>query len=133
MRPDIDPANPDDIDARWDDPSYDWLGDTYSSHVNRVFWKLHGWVDNRIEDWKQANNVNGPIQWRGTWLGKMPPHPAPHSLHAILTLEPRDMEVSVRALHDHDHGHTGEMKQVLQAVLRSGQTHHLYDPIDATP
>jgi len=57
------------IKAQWDAPAYDYLGDTYSSHVNPVFWKLHGWVDDRIEDWKRANGVAGEIQWRGTWLG----------------------------------------------------------------
>jgi hypothetical protein len=59
------------VDTAWDDPAYDYLGDTYSSHVNPIFWKLHGWVDDRIEDWKRANGVVGPIQWKGTWVGPM--------------------------------------------------------------
>jgi hypothetical protein len=54
------------IGQDWDDPQYDWLGDSYSSHVNPVFWKLHGWVDDRIEDWYRANEADlSPIDIRG--------------------------------------------------------------------
>lgn len=63
-------VNPARRDPRWDAPSYDWLADTYSSHVSPVFWKIHGWIDNRIEDWMQANG-HTEIQWVGTWLGPM--------------------------------------------------------------
>ena len=59
------------IDKRWDSPAYDFLGDTYSSHVNPIFWKLHGWVDNRIEDWKKSNEITDEIKWKGTWTGPM--------------------------------------------------------------
>lgn len=69
LRPDADPADPSGIDPRWDDPAYDWLGDPYSSHAHPVFWKLHGWVDDRIDDWARANGVSGPIPWTGTWEG----------------------------------------------------------------
>jgi hypothetical protein len=65
------------IDPRWDDPAYDYLGDTYSSHVNPIFWKLHGWVDNRIEDWRLANGIE-EIQWTGTWEGA-----AAHDHHGL--------------------------------------------------
>jgi hypothetical protein len=69
------------IDGQWDAPAYDYLGDTYSSHVNPVFWKLHGWVDDRIEDWKRANGVAGDIDWRGAWVGPAthPHHETPHA------------------------------------------------------
>lgn len=70
-RPLADPADPSSIDIRWDDPSYDYLGDTYSSHVNSIFWKLHGWIDNRIDDWKNAHGITEPIEWIGTWMGNM--------------------------------------------------------------
>jgi hypothetical protein len=46
---------PFDIGEKWDDPRYDYLGDFYSSHVHPLFWKLHGWVDDRIEDWFNAH------------------------------------------------------------------------------
>lgn len=57
------------INENWDVPAYDYLGDTYSSHVNPIFWRLHGWIDNRIEDWKRANGVAREIEWKGTWIG----------------------------------------------------------------
>jgi hypothetical protein len=49
-----------DFNNKWDDPKYDYLGDFYSSHVNPVFWKLHGWVDDRIEDWFNAHEAIHP-------------------------------------------------------------------------
>jgi hypothetical protein len=71
-RPEPGPDQGHTIDTRWDDPRYDYLGDTYSSHVNPAFWSLHAWVDDRIEDWKAANGVFGNDFWKGTWVGKMP-------------------------------------------------------------
>lgn len=56
------------IDPKWDDLQYDWLGDSYSSHVHAAFYKVHGWVDDRIEDWRIANNLT-EIIWNGTWEG----------------------------------------------------------------
>ena len=44
-----------DIDPKWDVPSNDDLGDFYSSHVHPLFWRLHGWIDERIEDWARIN------------------------------------------------------------------------------
>ena len=70
-RPFVDATSADTIDVQFDDPSYDFLGDTYSSHVNPIFWKLHGWIDDRIEDWKNAHGITGDIQWTGTWMGHM--------------------------------------------------------------
>jgi hypothetical protein len=49
-----------DFDGKWDDPKYDYLGDFYSSHVNPLFWRLHGWVDDRIEDWFNAHESAQP-------------------------------------------------------------------------
>jgi len=57
-----------DIDTKWDDLSYQWLGDFYSSHVNPVFWRIHGWVEDRLNDWKVANNIT-EIHWNHTWVG----------------------------------------------------------------
>jgi hypothetical protein len=50
----------DDISEKWDDPTYDYLGEFYSSHVNPIFWRLHGWVDDRIEDWFKAHEAVHP-------------------------------------------------------------------------
>jgi hypothetical protein len=44
-----------DVDPRWDDPANDDLGDFYSSHVHPTFWRLHGWIDDRINDWATVN------------------------------------------------------------------------------
>lgn len=41
--------------AKWDSPNYDLLWDTYSSAVNPHFWKLHGFVDETINEWLIAN------------------------------------------------------------------------------
>jgi len=71
-RPEPGPAEGHTIDPRWDDPRYDFLGDTYSSHVHPVFWSLHGWIDDRIEDWKIANGVYGNEFWKGMWTGPWP-------------------------------------------------------------
>lgn len=68
------------IGEQWDATAYNYLGDTYSSHVNYIFWKLHGWMDDRIEDWKLANGVTAEIAWKGTWVG-----PTDHQHH-----EPHD-------------------------------------------
>jgi hypothetical protein len=44
-----------DIDPKWDEPSNDDLGDFYSSHIHPTFWRLHGWIDDRINDWARVN------------------------------------------------------------------------------
>jgi hypothetical protein len=49
-----------DFDNKWDDPKYDSLGDFYSSHVNPLFWRLHGWIDDRIEDWFKSHEETHP-------------------------------------------------------------------------
>lgn len=49
-----------DFDPKWVSPEYDYLGETFSSHVNPVFWRLHGWVDDRVEDWFKAQEVARP-------------------------------------------------------------------------
>lgn len=46
---------------RYDGPQdahfYDWLGDPFSSAVNPNFWKLHGWINNRLEQWMSYNQT----------------------------------------------------------------------------
>jgi hypothetical protein len=34
---------------------YDDLFDEFASHVHPVFWRLHGWIDDRIDDWAKAH------------------------------------------------------------------------------
>lgn len=97
FRPDPTPMEGHTIDPLWDDPRYDHLADTYSSHVNPVFWSLHGWADDRIEDWKAANGVYGNAFWKGTWVGKLPrvEQAAPESPPPEPPPQP----------HPHQHGH----------------------------
>jgi hypothetical protein len=49
-----------DFDSKWLDPEYDYLGETFSSHVNPIFWRLHGRVDDRIDDWFRAQENARP-------------------------------------------------------------------------
>lgn len=49
------------------DPRNNYLGDTYSSHVNKAFWKLHGWLDDRIGAWERATGRDADLS--GAWLG----------------------------------------------------------------
>lgn len=67
-RPQINLADPTGGDPFWDDVRYDYLGDTYSSHVNPHFWYLHGWIDSLIDLWADVNDVED-IDWVGTWSG----------------------------------------------------------------
>jgi hypothetical protein len=50
----------DDFANKWFKPENDHLGATFSSHVNPVFWRLHGWVDDRVEDWFRAQEAARP-------------------------------------------------------------------------
>ena len=49
------------------DPRNDYLGSTYSSHVNETFWKLHGWIDDRIGQWERATGERADFSdsWEG--------------------------------------------------------------------
>jgi len=49
--------DPFDFDDKWNNPKYDYLGEFYSSYVNPIFWRLRGWVDDRIEDWYNAHEA----------------------------------------------------------------------------
>jgi hypothetical protein len=125
-RPDVDPAAPDAINTSWDDPAYNWLGDTYSAHVNPTFWKLHGWVDRCIDGWMQANNNQGPVTWTGTWVGPMPDDAPAKSVFAHMRK------------HDNMHGphhldHMINMLAVAKVLRSSGVACHFYDDITVPP
>jgi hypothetical protein len=127
MRPDPDEFSTT-IDTKWDDPHYNWLGDTYASHVHPLFWKLHGWVDDRVEDWKKAHQISGEINWVGKWVGDLPAPPAPRSLHEILSVDP-EKEMA----HEHPslgHDHHMRMMKVLKLINKSGVCSHFYDTLD---
>lgn len=88
-----------DVDPMWDDPKNDYLGDFHSSHVNPLFWKLHGWVDDCVDAWFSAHEMAHPgqiqrstvrgIEWfrKGPWVLKADPFDWPQE--------------------EHDHGHGG--------------------------
>ncbi len=58
------------------DPRNDYLGSTYSSHVNKAFWKLHGWIDERIAQWERASGrtANFSQSWEGPAMHDHGPH-----------------------------------------------------------
>jgi hypothetical protein len=83
-----------DFDRKWLDPDYDHLGETFSSHVNPVFWRLHGWVDDRIDDWFRAHEAVRPgtikqkevfgVDWfekDGVWVLTGDPWEGPRAPH----------------------------------------------------
>jgi len=49
---DVPPTNYEDLST-----DNDWLGAPFSSHVGSYFWKLHGWIDDCITAWEDANTV----------------------------------------------------------------------------
>ncbi|MGH7629087.1 MAG: papain-like cysteine protease family protein [Gemmatimonadales bacterium] len=73
-------APPSDRDAGSADPSNDYLGSTFSSQVNPIFWKLHGWIDECITRWEKAPAQAGTGSERSAaadlakfaWLGPIP-------------------------------------------------------------
>jgi len=82
----VEARKPYNVDTRWDDPKNDYLGDFHSSNVNPIFWRVHGWVDDRIEDWFRAHDAVRPgaikrttirgVSWfakDGTWVLKSNP------------------------------------------------------------
>lgn len=82
------------------------------SHVNPIFWKLHVWVDARIDDWMEANELTGPVPWSfdPPWTGPGHHHhpmaelalrARPGNAEAVsLQSHVRDLEDTIRALRD---------------------------------
>lgn len=110
--------DPADFAARWYQPENDFLGDPFSSHVSPVFWRFHGWIDDRLEDWFRAHErfhpgelkrqeVNGvpwfaPGRWveaGDPWLG-----PLTHGCSTIpglqmgktVEMDPETMKLALR-------------------------------------
>jgi hypothetical protein len=109
-----------DFNEKWDNPKYDYLGDFYSSHVNPVFWRLHGWVDDRIEEWFNAHEASHPgeierydykgIPWfkPGTWVQASEPFYWPEHHH--------------HNHHDHksnDHSSVDNMLKVIEIIEKA--------------
>ncbi|MDZ5601676.1 PvdJ/PvdD/PvdP-like protein [Pseudomonas sp. RP23018S] len=103
----------DDFAPRWFRAENDFLGDPFSSHVHPVFWRFHGWIDDRIEDWFAAQerfhpgevrrlDVNGvpwfaPGRWvevDDPWLG-----PDTHGCSTVPGVRPgRSVEMDVETM-----------------------------------
>ncbi len=118
------------IPTDFDDPSYDYLGDIYASHVNPIFWKLHGWVDARIEDWKAANGVTGEPSWVGTWVGNMPmdapsmgamPMPMPAGTGSMTMVSDSHVQnaLLLHTMIHNDPKHLQGMEQAVQIIAES--------------
>ena len=69
----VPPDNPNSLDE-----TNDWLGSPFSSHVNRHFWKLHGWIDDRIRGWEDARGEEADLS--GGWDG--PPDSLTGEMHS---------------------------------------------------
>lgn len=118
LRPDPpDPENP--IEDGWDDPSYDYLRDMYAMHLNPIYWKFFGWVQDRVEDWKLANGVFGRAFWTATWVGKLPEGQEPMNR---CPSGPKDVPLFA-AFEDPDVAskHVAEMEQVVTLIGKAGQ------------
>jgi hypothetical protein len=125
IRPDMEPEAADAIEKSWDDPAYNFLGDTYSAHLNPTFWKIHGWVDHCIDLWMQANNKQA-VSWTGTWVGPMP-HDAPDN--SIFAQMPKR-----EIMHGpHHRDHISDMIAVAKEIRSSGFACHFYDNIKVPP
>lgn len=117
-RPDFPPPG-ETIPQGWDDPGYDFLRDTYSKHVNPIFWKFYGWVQDRLEDWKVVNGVFGREFWNSTWVGKMPGDrqpggrcpPSPREGPPLFAILDDDPEIAQE--------HVTEMEQVLGIIAET--------------
>jgi hypothetical protein len=123
-----------DIDPRWDKPDYDYLGDTYSSHINPLFWYLHGWVDRCIDLWQEANGIN-EIQWVGTWTGKLEDDWSPGQPQ-VLTASIRREALALHGGHDHGKHDHGDLREMEEIVRRLGSCHvirNFYDLLLDTP
>jgi hypothetical protein len=119
------------IDPKWDKSDYDYLGDTYSSHVNTIFWYLHGWVDGCIDLWARVNQVRN-IQWTGTWIGKLEDgwtHGQPEVLTKAIRMEAFKLQgvpLQVLGMEGGDHGGHGghgddqDLKDMEEIVRRMG-------------
>lgn len=112
----VEQRDPTDFDPRWSNPVYDFLGEFYSSHVNPVFWRLHGWVDDRVEDWFTAHElahageveratIDG-LSWfkPGRWVSPERPWARPDDGHG--------------GHPHHSPGHGGPDPEVMKEVIR---------------
>ena len=116
-RPRVEPGEHGSISKKWDAVGYDNLLDSYSSHVNQVFGNCTDWIDDRIGDWQEANNV-AEITWTGTRVGNMPTTPGSVSTPALGRASMAGVAVS------HEHGdHLKDMEKAAKVIADCGIFH----------
>ena len=118
-------VNPE-IEDKFNQSSVDYLGHPYSSHVNSVFWKLHGWVDEIIDMWRIANGVD-TIVWTDTWSGNYPVRTQPEFTSGIQPL------VNLERMHNRfSHGHHSwdTMFKVFRTINGFKKCHASFDYIE---
>lgn len=128
------PRNPvPNVDSRWDSANYTWLIDSYASATNPYFYKIHLWIDERLEDWRRANGLR-EITWKGTWVG------GPMSRVGDLVQVGRNHNLRVSgdeiaAPGEHHHGEGNGVKtmeiyeEVFQILEKAGVSYNMYDPV----
>ena len=123
-----------DYAAKWDNPRYDTLFEFYSSHVNPFFWRLHGWIDDRIDDWFEAHQGlhpgaiepehRGDVIWfkPGAWVDVDTPWvwPAAFSGHGH-HIDPEERNRRIRSMED------------VAAVLRPPEAAPAAEVVEAAP
>jgi hypothetical protein len=106
-----------DIDPKWDVQDNDYLGDFHSSHVNPIFWKLHGWVDDSIGAWQAAHDASHPGQVKPREVGGIPWYAAGAWVQKEV---PFDWP-GAGDPHGHHgggaHGHDGDEQRTLEQVM----------------
>nr|MDQ3829181.1 hypothetical protein [Candidatus Tectomicrobia bacterium] len=105
-----------DVDTRWDDPKHDYLGDFHSSHVNPIFWKLHGWIDARIEDWFRAHDAVRPGAIKRATIRGVPWFAQDDTW--VLKSNPFDWP-EISGGHGHNHGgHGSNAEEEIKVMLK---------------
>jgi hypothetical protein len=104
------------VDAKWDVPAYNWLGDFYSAHVHPTFWKIHGWVENRVTDWRKANSMD-TVFFIGTWEGG--PTGAFEDLAKVSSIDENSVETSESTSDDTSDVETDQnIGQIVQLLVK---------------
>ncbi|RXT19610.1 hypothetical protein B5P46_25210 [Rhizobium leguminosarum] len=117
------------IDSKWDAADYDYLGDTYSSHVNPIFWSLHGWVDSCIDRWAAANRISD-VAWVGTWTGKLEDgwtHGAPEAITTAVRRQAMGAHGHAHGEHGQDDTDLRDMEAIVQKLGSCRVIRNFYD------
>ncbi|MDE0458239.1 MAG: hypothetical protein OXI15_13180 [Chromatiales bacterium] len=124
--PELTPTNVNpEIEDKFNHPSVDYLGHPYSSHVNSVFWKLHGWIDEIIDMWRTASGVD-TFEWTDTWSGDYPVRTQPEFVSGIQPL------VNLERMHNRfssGHHSWDTMLEVFRTINSFNKCHASFDYI----